>query len=365
MNDLEKSRLWIFAIVAGIASVFFAAFVVVVIAPFEDFANAVFGENTTGIAAYNAREIEPFVGLSDMETIERVSGVFEWTKSYYTPVGETGTFVALEISEMKHQIDRLMITFTRQQTFRIEDSIIQDPHHFSMFLSGYYHAESILYADINEEDLPYMKFAENRKESNWYRVVLYNIATYDWLGGRHSLGSDAELFISMIDDDDMIFYWPSTELTPEPETSYYKRVAPATDGETSLTRAIAGTYLDNARLDSSDLSFPSLRGHERTTYEFDADSSFSIVSQGTVTPRYKGSFNVEEITHEDLPSDLKLQSSLFEEWYEYAPYRITTFNVQGIEEKPVLTLYFLIAENDDVIVYRSDTEDVYKARRLW
>ena len=319
-----------------------------------------FGDSTTSRIDAVQQEIVP-ISESSPEAEAAISGGFEWMRGYFY---FQENFAPIATSEPDIMPDRRIFTFTSRGTFRL-DVNYNLSQQFATLASGTFDVEEISFYDITAENKLYMKYVNERADTKWYRLIQHNIIVHGLADDAFLVPSEEEVFISWANNDDIIFYWMPSESNPRAETSFFRRVAPAIEGDSTLIESVAGAYMDNEGYDSSSATFAPLPNYQRKTFTFDIDSSFKIEHVGGSSYSYAGSFNVEEIAVDDLDAEIRLLMPHIDERKDANLFHIEAFNVMGTSQKSELELFVSIMDDDDVIIYMITLGETVSARRFW
>ena len=295
---------------------------------------------------------------------EYIAGVYRWMGGYRisntfdnrSPISPEELFFG----------GSMIYTFTLDGRVRIELNNPFDERHYLRFLKGNYTAERLDYTDSSLNALAGFTGNSSRADRSWFFLVLTDVQSFGPDGTVLPEHFKLDTFISFGSDGNVIFHWPDTGIVAEYDIDLLQKITPAINGGIPHDSAIIGTFSDSEFFESSTTSFEDLPGHKRKTYTFNDDSSFEIASQ--VSPRsqsYQGSFNLEEISVDDIDEGLVADMSQIVERSAYSLFRITAYNVQGTLSEDKLILYVSIADDDDVVIYNSTLNEIVAAKRLW
>jgi len=287
--------------------------------------------------------------------VESIIGTYEEIRSY-NYVGNMEFVLAFDAD-----FNRVIITFSPDKTFRI--TYIQDeagPMGNEIFTTfkGAFNVEKISFDSIDASDLRYMYHIEDRSETNFYRLVLYVdevISPYFFDLSEYEDNFEVEMIMSWKNYEDIIFY----DLEYR-STSFARRILPAIEVDSAVLEAIVGSYVERGKYVAGD--FVSLKTDEQRRYIFRSDMTFRI---GRYVHLYEGIFEVEKISNADI--DARYQFYFIPYIFERGNidlYRITAYNLFGVSSAPVVELFMLRADNDDIIILTPAQARVATVRQL-
>ena len=131
--------------------------------------------------------------------IELISGSYVVTGFYYREEGlVNSSYSSPDVGES------MMFTFEKGGKF----SIVHEEQHSVSRTTGMYSIKGITVEDINPDYRRFMPYIRQRPDARWYHINCY--AGIAGLNVRLSL---IELYVSYVDDDDILIYAPFSRLT--------------------------------------------------------------------------------------------------------------------------------------------------------
>ncbi|MCL2746602.1 MAG: hypothetical protein FWE48_05910, partial [Coriobacteriia bacterium] len=131
------------------------------------------------------------------------------------------TFVPIGFDDDSDFGDSAISIFTSHGYFALTFNDRHDPEYYIAVSRGTFDAQSITLDDVSAADKLGMKYSDERVNTSWYRVTMYNTE------GFFEEPVKLEAFISYANDDDIVFYWPIREGMPKAEISFVRRTSDA------------------------------------------------------------------------------------------------------------------------------------------
>jgi len=303
-------------------------------------------------SAGEVQEIDP-IFKTDPLAILTIAGTYEWVEGYYTYGNGDSPFIPIEFDDMPEHGASIIYTFTLEGTFRADFNRMgytfdrgnrYDAREYVTVFRGTFDAEQISLADVSINDRLLMKYAEERFNTDWYRVVMHDESSL------HGF-SEIEMIVSRANDDDTIFYTPIRKGIPEAETSRVVKTRQALEVDFDLVEVIAGTYFDEKSYDSSNGTFVSLQSDERRSYTFNPDASFRIEAVDSAQVLHEGILSPEQVTLDDIDEDTKLLMPGISERGDESLYRIKLLDFRGEGFVRGFELFVSHISDDDVVIY--------------
>lgn len=321
----------------------------------------------SGCSDSNQQEVIPILE-SDSAAMLAVAGTYEWIEGYYTLGGTDATFNPIELENVPVHGASIIYTFNLGGTFNIQFNTMgyefsresrdrYEARRYVTVFRGTFAAERIALDDIDEDDRRYMKFVDARANTSWYRIVMNNE------NGLPSMPQELEMFVSRVDDNDLIFYWPIRSGAPEAETSFVKRTERGLEIDFELAGVVAGVYFDEKGYASSDGNFVPLHDRLRKVYTFNSDATFRVDAVEPAGVLYEGVFEVENVALSDIDENSKLLMPDIDERGDVGLYRIVLHDLSNQGQIRRFELFLSHLSDDDIIIYSPDFESS-RTRRI-
>ncbi|MCL2746055.1 MAG: hypothetical protein FWE48_03060 [Coriobacteriia bacterium] len=140
----------------------------------------------------------------------------------------------------------------------------------------------------------------------------------------------------------------------------------ASEANLEILDAITGTYIEIEARRDADVIFSPLQFEEQVAFIFNSDMTFSIGHVRSQILPYIGTFEVEEITLDDIDTDYRQHMQGIDGRIHAGLFRISARNLEGYTaiSEPHLELLMSRVDDSDVIIYWPTYKETVTVRKI-
>lgn len=262
---------------------------------------------------------------ADPPDIDNITGVYVELRSHRE--------ADIVFSPMQFDM-RVVFSFNSDMTFDISYSTSPFPP-----FSGTFEVERITLDEISPDDRQHMQDIDKRIDAGIYRISARNSYGYRALSDSY-----LELYVSRVDDSDIVIYWPAYK-----ETIYVRKITSVDKTEPEVIRALVGSYTEIEKYCVEYGFLPA--DDQRIYYVFNPDTTFRLAKLEDPLVSSKGIFRAEQISIYDIAPEERSHMPNIYKRAEANLYHVVLYGTDGVDLKLINELFISRISDSDIVFY--------------